>query len=210
MISLILSRCQEVIHINFLVRNKLGACSKSRKIVMLLLLEVFFNSISPRNFHTRQTHGTVLRIWKIHLQKTTAAWYMMKNFNETQQDIKRTKRDWRQIWQCLTFPDSSSWMNTNGFGATWKTGRDEVMNERLRSSLWRKDQFGSLGTSISPIPTSCMLCTSEWQRAQMCSSELSSEQRTARFNLKAQNILMLQFTLSHEASPKFSAVLDIS
>lgn len=110
--------------------------------------EVFLHSISPRNSHALQTHGSVLRIWKIHLQMTTAACFMMKNFNETHQDIKRTKGGCTQTWQCLTFPDdSSSWMNTNGFGATRKPGRDKVLNEWWRpfpveeGSVWQPGHF---------------------------------------------------------------------
>lgn len=119
------------------------------------LLKVFFHSIYPRNSHTCQTHGSVLRIWKIHLQKTTAACLMMKNLSETQQDIKRTEWDSTEIWQCLSFPDSSSWMNTNGFGTTWKTGRGKEMNEWWRpfsveeGSVW---QPGHLH-----FPKSCQL-----------------------------------------------------
>lgn len=39
--------------------------------------------------------------------------------------------------------------------------------------------------------------------------KINSVRRTVKFKLKAQNILMLQFTLPHETSPKPSAVLDI-
>lgn len=172
-------------------------------------LEVFFQSISPRSSHTHQTRGSVLRIWKIHLQKTTAACFMMKNFNETPQDIERIKGAAHKSDSALHFPTPPlGWIQMDlepheNLGETkcWMSDRDP--------SLWRKDHFGSLCTSISPSPTSCRLCCWEWQGAQMCSSELSSEQRTARFSLRAGNILMLQFTLSHEASPKFSAVPDI-
>lgn len=94
--------------------------------------EVFFHSISPRNSHTLQTQGSVLRIWTIHLQKTAAACFMMKNFNETHQDIKRTRGGCTRIWQCLTFPDSSSWTNTNGSGTTRKAGRGKEKNEWWR------------------------------------------------------------------------------
>lgn len=144
MISLTISRCQEFFCINFSVRNKLDACSKCWKFMMQVL---FWGSFLSQHFSKKFPYSSDPRIkkiiWKIHLQKTTAACFMMKNFNETHQDIKRTKEGCTRIWQCLTFPDSSSWTNTNGSGTTRKAGRGKEKNEWWRpfpaeeGSVWQ-------------------------------------------------------------------------
>lgn len=96
--------------------------------------EVFFHSTSPRNSHTHQTQGSVLRIWKIHLQKTTAACFMMKNFNETHQDIKRTKGGLHTnltvpyiSWLLLLDEYKWIWNHTK----SWERQREEWVMETL-------------------------------------------------------------------------------
>lgn len=89
----------------------------------------------------------------------------------------------------------------------WDRQSDErVMGE---ASLWRKDEFGSLILQFPHVLTN-PACVALSDNVHRCVAlKTNSVQRTVKFTLKAQNILMFQFTMSHEASPKSSAVLDI-
>ena len=140
----------------------------------------------------------------------TVVCFAMENHNETRQEIKTTKWENTEIWQYLTFADSCSWMNTNWFGTTWKTGTDKVMNEWWKNHPCRGRM--SLAAWVLQFPhvltsPGCVVLSDNVHRC--VALKINSVRRTVKFKLKAQNVFMLQFTSTHEAPPKTPVALDI-